>query len=79
MQNEIPILAADAIIRLGDRGTLHPHWVHLHRGGQSFSPHWQGEFFLTAGQANQPYELLLEVMQIDQPVNRLYINDTESG
>ena len=76
-QLTIPILAPDAIIRLGDRGTLHPHWVHLHRGGQNFSPDWLGEFFLTSAQAQQDYDLLLEVMQIDQPTNRVFINDVE--
>ncbi|NJN98825.1 MAG: hypothetical protein HC875_34400 [Anaerolineales bacterium] len=75
--SSISVLAADVSIRLGDRGTLHPHWVHLHRGGQNFSPDWQGEFFLRPEQARQPYDLLLETMQIDQPANRLSINGVE--
>ncbi len=74
--NKISLLAPDAIIRLGDRGTLHPHWVHLHRGGQNFSPDWQGEFFLTTAEAEQSYDLLLEVMQIDQPTNQIWLNGT---
>ncbi len=71
------ILAADAIIRLGDRATLHPHWVHLYRSGYKFSPAWQGEFFLSKAQAAQHYDLLIETMQITQPANRLQINGTE--
>lgn len=38
----VEILAPDVAIRLGDVGTLHPHWVHLHRGGNRFSPDWSG-------------------------------------
>jgi photosystem II stability/assembly factor-like uncharacterized protein len=75
----VPILAPDVTIRLGDRSTLHPHWVHLHRDGQNFSPAWQGEFFLTTAQAEQKYDLLLEVMQVDQPTNRLVVNESELG
>ncbi|MCP4360239.1 MAG: hypothetical protein GY796_19710, partial [Chloroflexi bacterium] len=70
----ISILEPDVTIRLGDEGTLHPHWVHLHRGGQNFSPSWQGDFFLTAAQAKGNYDLVLQTMQVDQPTNRLQIN-----
>ncbi len=75
----IEILAADVAIRLGDIGTLHPHWVHLHRGGNRFSPDWKGEFFLSGQQARQSYDLLLETMQVDQPTNRVEINGQEIG
>lgn len=76
----VPILAPDVIIRLGDRATLHPHWVHLHGDGESFSPNnWQGEFFLTTAQANRRYELWLELMQVDQPNNRVLLNGVELG
>lgn len=70
----VEILAPDVAIRLGDVGTLHPHWVHLHRGGNRFSPDWQGEFFLSQTQAGQAYELALETMQVDQPTNRVLVN-----
>ncbi|MCB9106737.1 MAG: hypothetical protein H6633_21205 [Anaerolineales bacterium] len=76
---QLSILAPDVAIRLGDRSTLYPHWVHLYRGGRNFSPDWQGDFFLTADQSVQPYDLLLETMQIDQAANRLIINGTEIG
>lgn len=79
LRSPIPLLAPDTPIRLGDRGLLHPHWVHLHRGGRNFSPDWQGEFFLTVEQSAQNYDLLLETMQIDQSTNRLFINETEIG
>jgi hypothetical protein len=65
------------IIRLGDRETLHPHWVHLYRGGDSLE--WEGEFFLTVDQADQSYDLLLETMQVDQSTNRLFINGSQIG
>jgi hypothetical protein len=73
----ISILEADVIIRLGDQGTLQPHWVHLHRGGQNFSPSWQGDFFLTAAQARNNYDLLLQTMQVDQPTNSIQINGSD--
>lgn len=75
----IEILAPDVAIRLGDIGTLHPHWVHLHRGGDRFSPDWEGEFFLTAQQTGQAYDLVLETMQVDQPTNSVSINGQELG
>jgi photosystem II stability/assembly factor-like uncharacterized protein len=70
----ISILEADVTIRLGDQGTLQPHWVHLHRGGQNFSPSWQGNFFLSAAQAKSNYDLFLQTMQVDQPTNAIQIN-----
>lgn len=70
----VEILAPDVAIRLGDVGTLHPHWVHLHRGGNRFSPDWQGEFLLSQAQTGRAYELVLETMQVDQPTNRVLVN-----
>lgn len=69
----ITILKPDATIRLGDRDKLQPHWVHLHAGRLI----WQGEFFLTAEQAQLSLDLLLETMQIDQSTNHLLINQIE--
>ncbi|GAB4441061.1 MAG: hypothetical protein Kow0031_23060 [Anaerolineae bacterium] len=70
------ILAPDSTIRLGDRDTLHPHWVHLYRNG---SLSWSGEFFVSEQEANLPYHLLLETMQVTQPGNRLLLNGQEVG
>ena len=74
---EIEALAPDTIIRLGDIGTLHPHWVHLNEGGVNFSPRWQGEFFVPDRAVDVEYELLLETMQVDQAANRIEINGIE--
>ncbi|MFO7634928.1 MAG: hypothetical protein R6W76_20445 [Caldilinea sp.] len=73
------ILAPDVVIRLGDRAELHPHWVHLYRGGERFSPEWQGEFFVSEAQAALSQTLVLETMQIDQPTNTVWINDRQVG
>lgn len=70
----IPVLAADTAIRLGDRGELHPHWVHLYQDGENPSLDWQGEFFLSREHLGQPLDLLVETMQIDQPGNQIWIN-----
>lgn len=70
----IEIVADDVIIRLGEIGTVHPHWVHLYEGGENFSPNWRGAFFLTEAHARETYDLWLETMQIDQPSNRVRIN-----
>ncbi|HHW87818.1 MAG TPA: hypothetical protein GX400_16630 [Chloroflexi bacterium] len=75
----VEILADDVIIRLGDRGELHPHWVHLHRGGERFSPAWEGEFFVDAAQASLPHTLMLETMQVDQPTNTVWVNNELVG
>lgn len=75
----VEVLAPDVAIRLGDVGTLHPHWVHLQRGPRGVRTEWQGEFFLTPQQAQRTYDLLLETMQVDQPTNRVFINGREIG
>ncbi len=67
------ILAADTIVRLGGVGTLHPHWVHLHRSDGQSSLTWRGEFFLPPGKAAAS-ELLMEIMQVDDPSNDLHVN-----
>ncbi len=67
-------MASDAIVRLGDIGTLHPHWVHLYNGGDGFSPRWDGEFFVDETSAEIEYDLLMETMQVDQAANRVRIN-----
>ena len=74
---EVPILAPDVIIRLGDRDTLYPHWVHLYRGGGPASLAWQGEFFVSDAQAGRPFELLLETMVVGQASDRLWLNGLE--
>ena len=71
------LLSPDVTIRLGDRPLLHPHWVHLYRGGHSLE--WQGEFFLTHDQAKQAYDLLIETMQVDQPTNHVRLNGVDLG
>lgn len=75
----IDLLKPDVIIRLGDRGTVHPHWVHLYQGGENFSPRWEGEFFLSDAEADQNFDLLLETMQVDQGTNQLHLNDRFLG
>ena len=78
-QTRREILAPDVAIRLGDRSELHPHWVHLHRGGEHFSPDWRGEFYLDDEQAATSNVLVLETMQVDQPTNRVLINGEDVG
>jgi hypothetical protein len=75
----IPITAPDVVVRLGDRGELHPHWVHLYRGGEHFSPEWQGEFFVDASQSLLTQTLVLETLQVDQPTNTVWVNDHPIG
>lgn len=74
---EVPVLAPDVIIRLGDRDTLYPHWVHLYRSGGPASLAWQGEFFVGTAQAGRPFELLLETMGVGQASDRLWLNGVE--
>ncbi|MCB0064394.1 MAG: hypothetical protein KDE19_19855, partial [Caldilineaceae bacterium] len=82
LAHPVEILAPDVTIRLGDRDTLHPHWVHLHNNGRTTQEavlQWQGEFFLQPEQQIRRYTLLLETMQIDQPLNKLVVNGTPIG
>ena len=75
----IPITAPDVVVRLGDRGELHPHWVHLYQGGEHFSPEWEGEFFVDATQSLLTQTLVLETLQVDQPTNTVWVNDHPIG
>lgn len=78
----VEILAPDVIVRLGDRGTLHPHWVHLSNNGNAgptATLQWQGDFFVQPGAHSRRYALVLETMQVDQPLNQLTINGIPIG
>ncbi len=74
----VDILRGDTIIRLGEIGALHPHWVHLYQSDGGVSLSWQGEFFLPDCEPVE-HALLLETMQVDEPANAVLINDNHIG
>ena len=76
---DVSVLATDVAVRLGDRGELHPHWVHLYNSGRDVSRTWTGEFFVSAAQAQTALTLVLETMQVDQPTTAIYINGAWIG
>jgi polysaccharide biosynthesis protein PslG len=64
------ILAQDVVIHLGDSDLPEP-WASLYLGINP-SPSWKGEFYMTQPQG--PWDLRLEVLQVNQPGTRTVIN-----
>jgi hypothetical protein len=68
----IQILSEDVVIRLGDRDTFYPHWARIY-GGHAPSREWAGVFYVdNPGQG--AWELSMEIMQVEEPGNLVYVN-----
>jgi hypothetical protein len=70
---EVEVLAPDVAIRLGDVDTVHPHWARIY-DGRAPCRSWKGEFYV-----DQPddgcWQLVLEIMQVEEQGNVVRIND----
>jgi hypothetical protein len=68
----VEILAPDVVVRLSDVDTFYPHWARPHCG---FVPcrDWTGQFYLREP-GTGPWQLRLEVMQVEEPGNLVWIN-----
>jgi hypothetical protein len=68
----VEILAPDVMVRLSDVDTFYPHWARPHCG---FVPcrRWSGSFYV-----NEPgtgfWRLRMEIMQVEEPGNLVWIN-----
>ncbi len=68
----VEILAPDVVVRLSDVDTFYPHWVRPHCG---FVPcrFWKGQFYIAEPGVGS-WLLRMEIMQVDEPGNRVWIN-----
>ncbi len=66
------ILAPDVVVRLSDVDTFYPHWA---RPVCNSVPcrHWTSEFYIRDPGA-VPWQLCLEIMQVEEPGNLIWIN-----
>ena len=68
----IQILSPDVAIRLGDSDTFHPHWSRIY-DGRAPSREWAGVFYVeNRGQGE--WELSMEIMQVQEQGNLIYVN-----
>ncbi|MGD8399198.1 MAG: hypothetical protein PVG11_10125 [Anaerolineae bacterium] len=68
----VEILAPDVTIRLSDVDTFYPHWARPHCGTAPCRE-WTGHFYVPDPGAGS-WQLRLEVMQVEEPGNRVWIN-----
>jgi hypothetical protein len=68
----VEILAPDVMIRLSDPDTFYPHWARPHCGSVPCR-HWTGQFYI-ADPETGPWQLRMEIMQVEEPGNLVWIN-----
>jgi polysaccharide biosynthesis protein PslG len=68
----VEILAPDVVVRLSDPDTFYPHWVRPHCGAVPCRQ-WTGQFYI-ADQGVVPWRLQLEIMQVEEPGNLIWVN-----
>jgi hypothetical protein len=68
----VEILAPDVMIRLSDPDTFYPHWARPHCGTVPCRQ-WTGQFYIVdPGSAS--WQLRMEIMQVEEPGNLVWIN-----
>ncbi len=68
----IELLAPDVIVRLSDVDTFYPHWARPHCGAAPCR-RWTGQFYV-GEPGDQPWQLRMETMQVEEPGNQVWIN-----
>ena len=68
----VEILARDVVVRLSDVDTFYPHWAHAHCPSVPCR-HWTGQFYVEEP-GTSPWQLEMEVMQVEEPGNLVWIN-----
>ena len=67
------ILAPDVVVRLSDVDTFYPHWARPHCSSVPCR-HWSSQFYIRDPGTN-PWQLCLEIMQVEEPGNLIWINN----
>jgi hypothetical protein len=68
----VEVLAPDVVVRLSDVDTFYPHWARPHCNSVPCR-NWTGEFYLR-DPGPGPWQLRLEIMQVEEPGNLVRIN-----
>jgi hypothetical protein len=67
------ILAPDVMVRLSDVDTFYPHWVRPQCGSVPCR-RWAGQFYVREP-GTAPRQLRMEILQVEEPGNLVWIND----
>ncbi len=69
---EVEVLAPDVVVRLSDVDTYYSHWARPHCGSAPCRS-WSGQFYIwNPGTAS--WRLRMEIMQLEEPGNLVWIN-----
>jgi hypothetical protein len=68
----VEILAPDVMVRLSDVDTFYPHWARPGRGSVPCR-HWAGQFYVREP-GTAPRQLRMEILQVEEPGNLVWIN-----
>ena len=68
----VEALAPDVMVRLSDPDTFYPHWARPHCGSVPCRQ-WTGQFYIIDPGVS-PWQLRLEMMQVEEPSNLIWIN-----
>jgi hypothetical protein len=71
-KQNLEVLAPDVVVRLSDVDTFYPHWARPHCGSTPCRS-WSGQFYVTDPGA-VPWQLRMEIMQVEEPGNLVWIN-----
>jgi hypothetical protein len=68
----VEILAPDVVVRLSDVDTFYPHWARPYCGSVPCRL-WVGQFYIREP-GTTPWQLQMEIMQVEEPGNLVWIN-----
>jgi len=68
----VQVTAPDVPVRLGDVATFYPHWARLHCGKPPCH-RWEGAFYVRKP-GSGPWMLKMEIMQVEEWGNKVFIN-----
>jgi len=68
----VEILAPDVVVRLSDVDSFYPHWGRPHCGSAPCRS-WSGQFYI-GELGTSPWQLQMEIMQVEEPGNQVWIN-----
>jgi polysaccharide biosynthesis protein PslG len=71
-EGQVEVLAPDVVVRLSDVDTYYPHWARPHCPSVPCR-HWVGQFHVREP-GTLPWRLQMEIMQVDEPGNLVWIN-----
>jgi hypothetical protein len=69
---QVEILAPDVVVRLSDVDTFYPHWARPYCLSVPCR-RWVGQFYVREP-GTAPWQLQMEIMQVEEPGNQVWIN-----